>query len=85
MCELLEMALKRADFGVTAKRSAADALLAVAESEYDAVITDLNMRGISGIELCQRITDSRPDVPVIVITAFGSLDTAVAAIRAGAL
>jgi len=39
---------------------------------------------MNGVELCERIVANRPDVPVIVITAFGSLETAVAAIRAGA-
>ena len=47
-------------------------------------LTDLNMPGMSGIELCERIVANRPDVPVVVITAFGSLETAVAALRAGA-
>jgi two-component system response regulator HydG len=42
------------------------------------------MRGMNGLELCARLAESHPGVPVIVITAFGSLDTAVAAIRAGA-
>ena len=48
------------------------------------MVTDLNMRGMNGLELCERIAANRPDVPVIVITAFGSLETAIAAIRAGA-
>jgi two-component system response regulator HydG len=39
---------------------------------------------MNGIELCERVVDNRPDIPVIVITAFGSLETAIAAIRAGA-
>lgn len=47
-------------------------------------MTDLNMPAMNGIELCERITANRSDIPVIVITAFGSLDTAIAAIRAGA-
>jgi two-component system response regulator HydG len=42
------------------------------------------MRDLNGIELCERLSVNRPDVPVVVITAFGSLETAVAAIRAGA-
>ena len=41
------------------------------------------MRTWDGIEICKRIVENRPDVPVIAITAFGSLDTAIAAIRAG--
>jgi DNA-binding NtrC family response regulator len=39
---------------------------------------------MNGIELCERIVTNRPDVPVVVMTAFGSLDAAIAAIRAGA-
>jgi two-component system response regulator HydG len=42
------------------------------------------MRQVSGIELCRRIVANRPDIPVLVLTAFGSMETAVAAIRAGA-
>ena len=42
------------------------------------------MPGMSGTELCERIVANRPDVPVVVMTAFGSLETAVAAIRVGA-
>jgi two-component system response regulator HydG len=42
------------------------------------------MRGMNGLEFCERVAASFPDVPVIVITAFGSLETAVAAIRVGA-
>jgi len=55
-----------------------------AGSDFDAVVTDIRMPGTSGIALCERIAANRPDVPVILITAFGSLDTAVAAMRAGA-
>jgi len=42
------------------------------------------MRGLDGIQLCEVLRQNRPDVPVLVVTAFGSLDTAVAAMRAGA-
>ena len=55
-----------------------------ATHDFDVVVTDLNMRGMNGLELCERIVANRPDVPVVVITAFGSVETAVAAIRAGA-
>jgi DNA-binding NtrC family response regulator len=49
------------------------------------VVTDVRMgQGMSGIELAARVHEAWPDVPVIVITAFGSLEAAIAAIRAGA-
>jgi two-component system response regulator AtoC len=61
-----------------------EALRLMDGESYDVVVTDLNMRGLSGVELCERVVTNHPDVPVVVITAFGSLDTAIAAIRAGA-
>jgi len=84
MCELLDAGLSRHDFEVTTRTSAEEAFRHLTTAELDAAVTDLNMPGMSGIELCERITANRPDIPVIVITAFGSLDTAIAAIRAGA-
>ena len=56
----------------------------VTDGDFDVVVTDLNMRGMSGVELCDRVVTNRPDVPVIVVTAFGSMETAVATLRAGA-
>src|SRR4030095_7263433 len=64
--------------------NAAEALERLATAEVDTIVTDLNMRGMSGIELCERIVANRPDVPVIVITAFGNLEMEIGAIRAGA-
>ena len=84
MCELLQAGLVRRGFEVTWRMSAAEALAAISEGDFDVIVTDLNMPGTNGLELCERVTANRPDVPVVVITAFGSLDTAVAAIRAGA-
>jgi len=84
LCETLEIGLRKRGHTVVSCRSAAEAQLALGGSDFDVVVTDLNMREVSGIELCRRSVANRPDLPVIVLTAFGSLDTAVAAIRAGA-
>ena len=54
------------------------------QQPFDVVLTDLNMQGLSGTELCERVVANVPDLPVVVVTAFGSMETAVAAIRAGA-
>ena len=51
----------------------------------DAVVTDIAMPGQSGIELCAWLRANRPDVPTVVITGFGSLDTAIAAIAVSRL
>ncbi len=84
MCEMLENALKRRGFQCMWRTSAEEALRLVPAHEFDVVVTDLNMQGTSGLELCQQVVANRPDVPVVVVTAFGSLETAVGAIRAGA-
>jgi two-component system response regulator HydG len=84
MCEMLAKGLSRRGFQCQV-RTAGDEALALMEREpFDVVVTDLNMRAMDGLELCARIAANRPDVPVVVLTAFGSLETAVGAIRAGA-
>jgi two-component system response regulator HydG len=84
MCEMLEHDLKRRGFDASWHLSAEDAFTAVLESDVDVLLADINMPGMGGIALCERVAANRPDVPVVVITAFGSMDTAVSAIRAGA-
>jgi two-component system response regulator HydG len=84
MAETLTKAMTRRGFVVTWKTSAADALKLLDEQDFDVVVTDLHMEGMNGFAFCERVTANRPDVPVVMITAFGSLDSAVSAIRVGA-
>jgi len=84
LLDLLETDLTRRGFEVRTCRRADEAAKRMVEFECDAVLTDLNMPGMSGVELCRKIAETRRDVPVVVITAFGSMDAAVSAIRAGA-
>jgi DNA-binding NtrC family response regulator len=84
MCEACESELRPRGFQVAWHVSPEAALDALRNGEFDAVLTDLNMPGMNGIELCQQIVANRPDIPVVVITAFGNLDTAISAMRAGA-
>ena len=84
LCETLAVVLERAGLAATWTTDPADALVRVASSDVDVVVTDLNMRGMDGLQLCERVVASRPGVPVVVLTAFGSLETAIGAIRAGA-
>jgi two-component system response regulator HydG len=83
-CELLEASLGRRGFSVVTRTSAEDAFELLQTEDFDVVVTDLNLRGMHGLELCERVVANRPDIAVVVITAFGSLDAAVASIRAGA-
>ena len=84
MCELLAEGLVQHGYEARWHASPHDALSDLAEHDYDVVLTDINMRDMTGLELCQKATESHPELPVIVITAFGSMETAVQAIRAGA-
>src|SRR5262249_23611722 len=84
MCELVQSALERRGYDVTTTQNADQALHLLQDKDFDVVATDLNMKGMSGIDLCRKIVANREDTPVVVITAFGSMETAVAAIRAGA-
>ena len=84
MGDLLEADLKLRDFQTRVCMSAAEALGAMEGEAFDVALTDLKMPEMDGIELCQWIVANRPDIPVVVMTAFGSMETAIAAIRAGA-
>ena len=84
LCEVLDVRLGRLGYQTAWSTSAEEALERVLAEDFDVVVTDLQMQGLNGLELCERIVSNRPDLPVVVITAFGSLETAVAAIRSGA-
>jgi two-component system, NtrC family, response regulator AtoC len=84
MCDFIADGLAKRGFQVQWRTQADEAFALMQAEDFDVVISDLNLRGMSGIELCERIAANRPDIPVVVVTAFGSLETAVAAIRAGA-
>jgi two-component system response regulator HydG len=84
MTDAIAEDLRARHFEVTTPPDADAAFSMVTGGDFDVVVTDLNMRGMSGIELCDRIVTNRPDVPVIVVTAFGSMETAIATLRAGA-
>ena len=64
--------------------SVPEAVVRFDAEDFDVVVTDLRMTGGSGLELCAHVVRARDDVPVIVATAFGSMQTAVEALRSGA-
>lgn len=84
LCELLEEDLSRRGHQVWSARSVKQAQELLHKQEVDLVLTDLNMPGSSGIDFCADLHGNRPDLPVVIMTAFGSLETAIAALRAGA-
>ena len=83
-CDLLEVSLRRLGYEVVSTTSPRDALERILQQAFDVIITDLGMSEMDGLELCDRILGSIPDVPIIVVTGQGSMDAAIAAMRAGA-
>jgi DNA-binding NtrC family response regulator len=84
LCRFVVDGLTREGFAVTSATTPEAALTAIGGQEFDAVLVDLNMPHMNGLELGRRIMDQVADLPIVVITAFGSLETAISAIRAGA-
>ncbi len=80
LCDLFE----EAGYGVRDAPSAEAALAQAREHEIDAVLSDVNMDGKSGIELVGELRRLRPETPVVLMTAFASVRSAVEAMRAGA-
>jgi len=76
--------LRKAGYEVAAASDGGGGLAAFAASPFDLVITDLKMPGISGMEVLRKLRVRAPEVPVLVITAFGNVETAVAAMKEGA-
>jgi len=81
---LLRDSLRKRGFDVDAVNSAQQALDHLRTAEVDVVVTDVQMDGMSGIELCEQLRERHPDLLSIVVTGQGGLETAIAAMRAGA-
>ncbi len=81
---VLEKALLREDIPCIMFSSATDALRELERSEPSAVLSDIRMPGVSGLELLQSLKERLPKVPVIIMTAYSDLDSAVAAFQGGA-
>jgi DNA-binding NtrC family response regulator len=69
---------------VDTAQSAREALKLVAEKDYDLAFLDIKMPGVDGIELQARLSAVKPDMTVIIMTAYASVETAVKALKAGA-
>ncbi len=81
---VVEFQLQGAGYEVVTAADGREALELFDSNEIDCVITDLKMPKLSGLELLDKIKERSSENPVIVITAFGEVETAVAAVKAGA-
>jgi two-component system, NtrC family, response regulator HydG len=84
MVKLIQRHLEGEGFAVTPAHSGAEALTVLARDEYDVVVTDLVMDEVDGLAVLREAQRLQPRARVIVMTAFASLETAIAALRQGA-
>jgi len=76
--------LRRAGFDIIVANDAPSALELVSSRRPDAIVSDLKMPGMTGIELAERLNQIDDELPIILMTAFGTIETAVDAMRRGA-
>ena len=84
MAETVAAGLDIRGFSCTPLGTAEAAIAAIAEGNHDALVCDLRIPGTDGLELLAQSRAIRPESPVIVMTAFSGVDTAVESIRRGA-
>ena len=84
MLVLLRMIIEdNTDYAVQTTNNPSEALRMFTEENYDLVITDLKMPGMDGLEVFDELVALRSDIPVIIITAYGSPDVADEALKKG--
>jgi DNA-binding NtrC family response regulator len=83
--KMLEVALRAEGHRVVALENPRRALEIAATEPFDLLVTDLSMPEMDGVELLARVREIAPDIPSIVITAYGSKETAIEAMRNGAV
>ncbi len=81
---MLETMLKGWGYAVAGVEDGADAIDKVKERPFDAVLMDVRMAKVGGIEALSRIKDYNPAIPIVIMTAYSSVDTAVEAMKLGA-
>ncbi|MFW2372506.1 MAG: nitrogen regulation protein NR(I) [Gammaproteobacteria bacterium] len=81
---VLEKALKQAKLEVTSFENANSAVESLGSQKPDAIITDIRMPGMDGLDFLQLLSEQHPSIPVIIMTAHSDLDSAVSAYQGGA-
>jgi two-component system response regulator HydG len=84
MAETVALDLEAAGFEITVADSGAGAVAMFQKEPADVVVTDLRMKGTDGLDVLEAVKRVDPDVPVLLMTAFGGVDSAVEAMRRGA-
>ena len=84
MQEFLEILLRREGHDVVVCGSAREAILALESDDFELVLSDIQMPGMTGLELLDHVKDASPDTLLVLITAYGTTESAVEAMKHGA-
>ena len=84
MCGMLSDVLKEEGFFVTTTGDSLEASKILKREEFDVLVTDLKMKGLKGLDLLEEANKVAPMTPVIIITAFGTIESAIKAMKMGA-
>ncbi len=84
MCELADAGLSQRGYSVSWRLSPDEALAQLDSEDFSILLVDIHMEGMSGLDLCRAALAKRPDLVVVVMTGFGTLEHAIGAMRAGA-
>jgi len=79
--DMAKMSLEQDGYLVETFLNGEAALARLGQQQFDVVVTDLKMKGVDGMEVLKSVKRLHPGTPVIMITAFANLDTAIAALR----
>jgi DNA-binding NtrC family response regulator len=82
--QTLARRLGRQDMTVTQAGNGAEALARAAQARFDVAVLDLHMPDMTGLELLEQLQARQPDVEVLLLTAHGSIETAIQALKSGA-
>jgi two-component system response regulator PilR (NtrC family) len=85
LLDLLSVVFKKEGYGVWATLSAAEGFRILEKENIDLVVTDIKMPETDGLEVLRHVREEHPDVPVVMITAYGSITQAIETLKAGAL
>lgn len=84
ICDMIKTELEKEKFSVVVATSSKEAIKLIDSEEFDLILLDLMMPEVTGLELLQMIKEKGSETPVIMITAHGSIETAVKAMKLGA-
>ena len=84
MCRIVSDILKEERYSVVAVHDSLEAARLLGKEEFDVMVTDLKMKGLKGLDLLEEANKVAPLTPVIIITAFGTIESAIKAMKMGA-